>query len=109
MPPTRGHDLKRLAVRLSHTVPPDAPHTGARLETYNAPVEDLKHIWMPPTRGHDLKLLAGRLGRPGKMMPPTRGHDLKLTKKVGNPNFDLMPPTRGHDLKLEFHLPGNPE
>ena len=33
MPPTRGHDLKLALVSIL-TVVLDAPHTGARLETY---------------------------------------------------------------------------
>ena len=56
MPPTRGHDLKRVA--------------------NFCPLFSLR---MPPTRGHDLKLLfvGGCIGIFG--MPPTRGHDLKLS------------------------------
>ena len=34
----------------------DAPHTGARLETYPTAVGG-SETTMPPTRGHDLKLL----------------------------------------------------
>ena len=34
MPPTRGHDLKLLAASSAGSFAPDAPHTGARLETY---------------------------------------------------------------------------
>ena len=33
MPPTRGHDLKLPGSRRSRSALPDAPHTGARLET----------------------------------------------------------------------------
>ena len=35
MPPTRGHDLKRLPDKSCITDHPDAPHTGARLETFS--------------------------------------------------------------------------
>ena len=79
MPPTRGHDLKPLAFVYLNIYSPDAPHTGARLETEIVNTLISINIGMPPTRGHDLKRsdpcaawLAGR-------MPPTRGHDLKLT------------------------------
>ena len=53
MPPTRGHDLKPhllLGIPLFF----DAPHTGARLETYRRQLCPPKTP-MPPTRGHDLK------------------------------------------------------
>ena len=33
MPPTRGHDLKRRCWHFQVCQWPDAPHTGARLET----------------------------------------------------------------------------
>ena len=54
----------------------DAPHTGARLETYLTGSFSLMAS-MPPTRGHDLKLfgVGEKVLLPG--MPPTRGHDLK--------------------------------
>ena len=54
MPPTRGHDLKRL-YRFAHSlILPDAPHTGARLETSFPQIITVPAL-MPPTRGHDLK------------------------------------------------------
>ena len=33
MPPTRGHDLKHARTPMILILVPDAPHTGARLET----------------------------------------------------------------------------
>ena len=54
MPPTRGHDLKR--VRAGGLTAADR---------------------MPPTRGHDLKPLRPSSFTATPRMPPTRGHDLK--------------------------------
>ena len=54
MPPTRGHDLKQIAAAELGLITPDAPHTGARLET-ESPEYRTKAERMPPTRGHDLK------------------------------------------------------
>ena len=55
MPPTRGHDLKR-KMEYSHSKSkPDAPHTGARLETSSRKFIPSRLSRMPPTRGHDLK------------------------------------------------------
>ena len=34
MPPTRGHDLKRWRSKSIYFYSIDAPHTGARLETW---------------------------------------------------------------------------
>ena len=56
MPPTRGHDLKPLAFVYLNIYSPDAPHTGARLETEIVNTLISINIGMPPTRGHDLKL-----------------------------------------------------
>ena len=76
----------------------DAPHTGARLETYRD-FYLLSGIQMPPTRGHDLKQCAFNYDKHGRMMPPTRGHDLKHWYRLDICAYALMPPTRGHDLK----------
>ena len=53
MPPTRGHDLKLLGIRTRSWIW-DAPHTGARLETFLGQTIRFPQL-MPPTRGHDLK------------------------------------------------------
>ena len=54
MPPTRGHDLKPRPEAPASRAKPDAPHTGARLETYGQALL-YRGAKMPPTRGHDLK------------------------------------------------------
>ena len=56
MPPTRGHDLKRSRFLFFLLNWMDAPHTGARLETYRHHPGKADRNRMPPTRGHDLKL-----------------------------------------------------
>ena len=55
MPPTRGHDLKPKSGGRIGKSQADAPHTGARLETFSFSVF-AEPEQMPPTRGHDLKL-----------------------------------------------------
>ena len=54
MPPTRGHDLKHTYLQEEFGRLLDAPHTGARLETFDTDPH-LHNFRMPPTRGHDLK------------------------------------------------------
>ena len=60
MPPTRGHDLKLTAAK-TLTLEVDAPHTGARLETFIMAICPARNA-MPPTRGHDLKQLLPVIG-----------------------------------------------
>ena len=80
MPPTRGHDLKPINGIIGGINGMDAPHTGARLETFPYATTTPLSL-MPPTRGHDLK--HGRRQRKARWheMPPTRGHDLKRSRQ----------------------------
>ena len=78
MPPTRGHDLKHETLKPHRKAETDAPHTGARLETFMGLPPLQKEKGMPPTRGHDLKpCTATATAAIWPRMPPTRGHDLK--------------------------------
>ena len=62
MPPTRGHDLKRVIGVPHNFLQEDAPHTGARLETRSNAAHCSAKCWMPPTRGHDLKHILNAAG-----------------------------------------------
>ena len=76
MPPTRGHDLKRIGI-------------FGRLLSRK----------MPPTRGHDLKPYHQNRGKWFPGMPPTRGHDLKHLKLKAGPISTSDAPHTGARLE----------
>ena len=96
MPPTRGHDLKPHYHLRDNYKEYDAPHTGARLETWShGPYPGNAASGMPPTRGHDLKLFIIVSSFCRNMMPPTRGHDLKPRQFPRNRALERCPPHGG--------------
>ena len=95
MPPTRGHDLKLQPSPQQPPHTPDAPHTGARLETKDDSNASTHGSKMAPTRGHDLKLGTEYDMVAKKVMPPTRGHDLKLQRYPWHRLWHRCPPHGG--------------
>ena len=76
MPPTRGHDLKHAALLFTFPLFLDAPHTGARLETFKRPSSTFFETDAPHT-GARLETFTTVRDTTPYLMPPTRGHDLK--------------------------------
>ena len=77
MPPTRGHDLKPHPGIIHLIVGNDAPHTGARLETFRELYQYAAMVDAPHT-GARLETSSYVPAWQRALMPPTRGHDLKL-------------------------------
>ena len=99
MPPTRGHDLKPTAA-YDPSKKADAPHTGARLETFSQSWQ-AQAIHDAPHTGARLETSLKAQVIQRAAMPPTRGHDLKhQLRPACRGRQSGMPPTRGHDLKL---------
>ena len=94
MPPTRGHDLKHYLYLYYNTTLRDAPHTGARLETW-AEEPDSEQLDDAPHTGARLETVEDIVFSLKEGMPPTRGHDLKLFHRLRARERGGCPPHGG--------------